>query len=392
MDLSSSARVRVSMDAIYLDHAATTPLRDEVFRAMLPFLRDHWGNASSVHARGRAARHAIESSRERIAVVLGVEPAEVVFTSGGTESNNTVIRTGQSGIVTARTEHDAVLAPVERLSGSGTHVRYADPGAGARLDLTALAALARPGDLLSLMHVNNETGARNSLDPPEGGLPAGCTVHSDMVQSAAWFPLKPLVAACDFATLSAHKLGGPKGAGLLIARRNGWFDPLLTGGGQERDRRSGTENVAAIVGMAEALERAQSEVSGTARRIGELRELLWSGLHAGLGDQVERITPRDPALTTPHILQVLTFAPDGRGLDGEMLLLGLDMAGVQVSAGSACSSGSLRPSHVLAALGIAEDRSRGVVRFSLGHGTTGEEIDQAVERTVSVIRRMLRKA
>lgn len=295
-------------------------------------------------------------------------------------------------MVTSRTEHDAVLAPVERLSRSGTHVRFADPGAGARLDLTALAALARPGDLLSLMHVNNETGARNSLDASPAGLPAGCMVHSDMVQSAAWYPLKPLVAECDFVTLSAHKLGGPKGAGVLVARRNGWFEPLVVGGGQERDRRSGTENVAAIVGMAEALDRAQVDVSGTARRIGVLREALWSGLYAELGNEVERITPHDPALCAPHILQVLTFAQDGRGLDGEMLLLGLDMAGVQVSAGSACSSGSLKPSHVLAALGITGDKARGVVRFSLGHATTAEEIDLAVDRTVAVIRRMQRQA
>jgi cysteine desulfurase len=213
-----------------------------------------------------------------------------------------------------------------------------------------------------------------------------------MVQSAAWYPLKPLIAACDFVTLSAHKLGGPKGAGILVARRNAWFEPMVVGGGQERDRRSGTENVAAIVGMAEALECAQTNVTEVAGRIGQLRERLWRGLKGALGEHIERITPEIQASCAPHILQVLTFGPDGRGLDGEMLLLGLDMAGVQVSAGSACSSGSLKPSHVLAALGIPEDRARGVVRFSLGHQTSAEEIDHAVDRTVSVIRRMQRQA
>lgn len=390
------------MDAIYLDHASTTPLRDDVFHAMLPFLRDHWGNASSVHSRGRTARHAVENARDRIATLLGVEPAEVVFTSGGTESNNTIVRGATRGLVTARTEHDAVLGPAESLSKHGVPVRFASPGAGARFVLEDLVALARPGDLISLMHVNNETGARNSLAPPPGGLPEGCTIHSDMVQSAAWYPLKPVVEQCDFVTLSGHKLGGPKGVGVLVARRNALLEPLLVGGGQERDRRSGTENVAGIVGMAEALELAQQEVEDVARRIRGLRDAMWSGLHAELGAHVERITPMDENESAPYILQILTFGtdqagrdgadPDRVGLDGEMLLLGLDMAGVHASAGSACSSGSLRPSHVVAALGIPDATARGVLRFSLGRATTRADVERAVERTVEVIRRMQRSA
>lgn len=370
------------MDAIYLDHAATTPLRPEVLQGMLPWMSENYGNPSSVHARGRKSRHAIESARERIADLAGLDAGDVIFTSGGTESNNTAIGSAPGGIVTCSAEHDAVLAPSRVQEGRGRNVHVVQPSSGGACSMTALAEWAKPGDLLSLMHVNNETGAVNDLT----GAPEACLVHSDLVQSAAWYKLKDITALCDYATLSGHKIGGPKGTGVLLVRKGAALEPLLRGGGQERDRRSGTENVAGIVGMAEALALAQSECAFVAPKVRLLMERLWAGLSDGLGDRLVRITPQDAA---PHILQVLTLDAYGNGLDGEMLILGLDMEGVHVSAGSACSSGSLRRSHVLQAMGIPENESRGVIRFSLGRHTTPEEIDQAVERSVHVIQRMV---
>lgn len=375
---------------IYLDHAASTPLRREVLEVMMPWLTDNFGNASSVHARGRQARHAVEQARDSVARVLAVEPGDVVFTSGGTEANNQVInshlsRHPEAGVVLSRVEHDALLGPVEAAERAGRRVIWLPADASAPGDMTAWLRDqgVRPGDLVCIMAVNNETGTRNTICKLED-----VALHSDAVQAAAWYDLRPLATSCNYLTLSGHKLGGPKGAGAVVTSGRGGLDALIRGGGQERDRRSGTENVAAIVGFAKALALADQERSALSARVRRLREALWEALVSELGNRIRRITPTRHEQSAPHILHTVFLDADGRGLDGEMLILGLDMEGIQVSAGAACSSGSMKPSHVLTALGMEADVARGAVRFSLGRETTRSEIEATVSAACRVARRM----
>ena len=349
---------------------------------MMPFLTDHYGNASSVHARGRKARHAVESARERVAALLGVEPADIIFTSGGTEADNMLIGSCRDGLVTCRTEHDAILASAIALEATGVNVRFVQPGIAGTVDWEDVQREVQQGDTVSVMTVNNETGALNM----GGQLPDGVLRHADAVQAAAWYDLREIASGVDALTLSAHKLGGPKGVGVLMARSHVPLVTMVHGGGQERERRSGTENVPGVVGFATALERAQRQAGAESVRVGGLRDAFWNGLETGLQSHVRRITPMNGA--APHILQVI-FHSGGRGLDGEMLILGLDVAGVQVSAGSACSSGAVRRSHVLHAMGIPDSEARGAVRFSFGPETSHADVEQALERTLQVVRRML---
>jgi len=370
---------------VYLDHAASTPIRPEVLTDMMPWLTDGFGNASSVHARGRRARHAVEQARESVARVLGVEPAQVIFTSGGTEANNQVIHSHVRGypsgrLFLSRVEHDAVLAPAEQAERAGYSVRWLAPGEHGGAQLTEVP---EPGDLVSIMAVNNETGACNALPAPGKYL-----LHSDAVQAAAWYDLRPLASRCSYLTLSGHKVGGPKGVGAVVTGRGADLHPLLRGGGQERDRRSGTENVAAIVGFARAMEMADEEREVASPRVRTLREALWATLYGALGGRVRRITPAPEHESAPHILHTIFLDANGRGLDGEMLILGLDMEGVEVSAGAACSSGSMKPSHVLMALGLPPDVARGAVRFSLGRHSSARDIEFAAECVARVAGRM----
>jgi len=352
---------------------------------MMPWLTDDYGNASSVHARGRRARNAVEQARETVAALLSVEPDNVVFTSGGTEANNQVILShvsarADAGLILSRVEHDAVLAPVLAAERRGHPVTWLSPDAHGGV---APPAACAPGHMVSLMAVNNETGVRNQ-DPGSGdGL-----YHSDAVQAAAWYDLGGLVSRCAYVTLSAHKLGGPKGVGAVVTGPGAELHPLLRGGGQERDRRSGTENVAAIAGFARAFALVSEERDEISARVRSLREHLWEGLADALGDRIHRTTPSAPRKSAPHILHTVFLDADGCGLDGEMLILGLDMEGVQVSAGAACSSGSMKPSHVLMAIGMQPDIARGAVRFSLGRDTTIQDIEHTLSAVSRVARRM----
>lgn len=212
---------------IYLDHAATTPLNEDVLAAMMPFLTDHFGNASSVHARGRKARHAVESAREDIASLLGVEPSEVIFTSGGTEANNLLVASAKNGLVTSHSEHDAIRGPALRLAEAGADVRFARTTETGSVDMADVARLATPGDVVSIMAVNNETGACNT----PGNYPEGVVSHTDAVQAASWFDLQKLAKTVHALTLSGHKIGGPKGIGVLVARSELALEPMLLGGG-----------------------------------------------------------------------------------------------------------------------------------------------------------------
>ena len=380
----------------YLDHAATTPLRPEVLAAMLPYLREQHGNPSSLHGPGRRARVAVDRARERIADVLGAEPSEVVFTSGGTEADNAALRgvltgeaarrSGRRGLVTSAVEHHAVLHTAQALAADGHPVVILTPDGRGALTPDALAnGLDASTGLVSAMLVNNETGSVNPVRAlADVAHAAGALLHTDAVQAAGLLPLDVDRLDADLLSLSAHKCGGPKGVGALYVRAGTPFAGIQTGGAQERARRGGTENVAGIVGFAEALTLAEVEREATSARLGALREALRADLVAAFGDRLVVHTPSEAA---PHILSV-SFRPDPDPLDGEMLLAALDLDGVSVSAGSACTSGALEPSHVLLSMGVARATAGATVRFSLGHSTTSADVAEAVASLTRIVARL----
>ena len=378
------------MSSVYLDHAATTPLDPLVLEAMLPYLKNQFGNASSAHRLGRTARVAIENSREAIAQVLHAEPETIIFTSGGTEANDLMLRgLCQPGdrLITSTIEHEAILQTATAVEQQGITVDRLSPGPnGAVTPKQLAAALARPARLASFMYVNNETGAVTPL-AELGAIcrQAGVILHTDAVQAAGYLPLDVNELGVDAMTLSGHKIYGPKGVGVLYVRGGLTLKPLMRGGAQERSRRGGTENVAAIVGMAAALDLVEKRKAEAKMRVQDLLSDLRSRLTQELADQIVITTPPNAA---PHILNVAFKPIQGEPLDGEMLLLNLDLEGIMVSAGSACSSGALEPSHVLMALGVDRDTAKAAVRFSLGYQTTQTDIKEAADRLIAIVRRM----
>lgn len=378
------------MRHIYLDHAATTPLDPHVLEAMMPYLKNQYGNASSAHRLGRAARVAIEESRGRIAHCLNTEPENIIFTSGGTEANNLALRglcsTGHR-LITSTVEHEAILQTSAELEMQGVIVDRLAPGSsGSVTSIQVESALARSARLSSFMYVNNETGAITPLVRLSRICRLSSTLlHTDAVQAASYLPLDVSQLGVDLMTLSGHKIYGPKGVGVLYVRSGVDLKPQLRGGAQERDRRGGTENVAAIVGMAAALDLVERAKTAAAEHMHSLRADLEARLRHAFADEIIVSTPPDAA---PHILNV-AFKPSRNGpLDGEMLLLNLDLEGVMVSAGSACSSGALEPSHVLLELGLDRDTASAALRFSLGRQSTETDMEDAVARLVRIVRRM----
>lgn len=389
----------------YLDHAATTPLREEVLDAMLPYLREHFGNASSIHGPGRRARVAVEQARRDVAEVLRCEPGEVVFTSGGTEADNSALlgtltgaalrETNRPGLVTSAAEHEAIRQPAYRLRAEGHPVSILSPTATGVVSVEDVAAaLSGTVGLVSLMAVNNEVGTVTPVAAiAEVAHAVGARIHTDAVQAANAMPLDVNALGVDLLSLSGHKISGPKGVGVLFVRSGTPFDALVSGGGQERKRRGGTENVASIVGLATALTLAASEREAHAEQMRAHQLDLAGALRDAFGNAIRFNTPLEgfaeaSAETVPHILNV-SFRPSAAGpLDGEMLLAGLDLAGVYVSAGSACSSGALEPSPVLKAMGVDRDTASATVRFSFGRDTTSDELREAVRALVPLLERM----
>ena len=376
----------------YLDHAATTPLHPNVLETMLPWLQGGFGNASSLHRDGRRARGAVEDARRRIARHLNAEPSQIVFTSGGTEADNLALRgtvgRGQA-LVTSEAEHEAVLKTADALEADGrTVVRLRPDDAGAvspALLARTLAAMPRVA-LVSLMHANNETGVLADLPALAAAAhDAGALFHTDAVQSAGLLPLDVQALGVDLLTASAHKFYGPKGVGLLYVAPGVDLDPLVTGGAQERGRRGGTENVAGIVGMAHALDLAAKRRDETNARLLAMRQRLLNRLTEALGDRFVLNTPLHRSISS--VLN-LAFPPNPSPLDAEMLILGLDLEGVSASAGSACTSGALTPSHVLLALGLPRETAAAAVRFSLGSSTTEADVDAAADALVRVLARV----
>lgn len=388
------------MRKVYLDNAATTPLDPVVLEAMHPYLTEHFGNASSVHAPGRKAKVALEEARDRVAAVLNCEPGEIIFTSGGTEADNAAIRgvleaSEKTGLITSAAEHEAVLRTAEWMVARGGDVVILPPAASESATARQISEALNPDSgLVSIMLVNNEVGTISPVrEIGEIAHEWGVVVHTDAVQAAGVLSLDVEELGVDLLSLSAHKMYGPKGAGLLYVRSGTPFSAHITGGAQERKRRGGTENVAAIVGFAEALVRAEGSRLEEATRLGALQWRLAERIRLILSDSVQFNTPLEsfhpePRPVAPHILNV-SFPPlKGRAIDGEMLLLGLDLAGVYVSSGSACTSGAIEPSHVLLAIGVPEETAAATVRFSLGRRTTVEDIDFAIEQLVDVLARV----
>ncbi len=382
---------------IYLDHAATTPIDPRVLEAMIPVLKEDYGNASSVHSLGRKARYLVEESRAQIADLIGASSTEVLFTSGGTESNNAALRgiSGTRYILVSRAEHESVLQPAARLADEGVTVHTIDVSAAGYVQYGALGAALSPlrgrDGLVCVMHVNNETGALSDVAGlAEIAHEAGALVLIDAVQSAGLFALDVDDLGADLMTLSGHKIYGPKGVGLLYVRAGTAFESLLRGGSQEQDRRAGTENVAGIVGFARALDLAHIERDDRVSRLRTLQGRLLDGIQETIGERCIVNTPAEETRRSPHIVNIAFPPRSGAEVDGEMLLLGLDVEGVCASSGSACTSGTVKPSHVLEAMGRDRSTSRAALRFSIGKDNTELDIDMAIEALTKVSKRVLK--
>lgn len=378
------------MEPIYLDHAATTPMRGEVRDAMLPFLGERFGNPSSAHRWGRRARNAIEEARERVAGALGAHRSEIVFTGGGTEADNLAIlgrwrqarvEAGCGTVACSAIEHKAVLASVKAAAAEGAEVLVLGVDDAGRLPMeTADEAIAARPCVLSVMWGNNEIGTLQPI--PELATrcaDAGVVLHTDAVQAFGKVRVRVDETPCALLTISSHKINGPQGVGALFVRDGVTLHPSLFGGGQERQLRPGTENVAGIVGFARATELAAQEQAGQEPRLRALRDALEQRLRAGVEDIVVH---GGAAARLPHVVNVGVPCPDPASL-----LIGLDLEGVAVSGGSACQSGSAAPSHVLVAIGASAE-GMAAIRLSLGHGTTADEVERAAQAFARVVNRM----
>ncbi len=383
------------MQRIYLDHNATTPLHPAVLEAMLPYFGAEFGNPSSAHHFGQRARQAIEGAREAVAALIGARSSEIVFTSGGSEADNAAIfgvmgyalrsQTKSAGspphLITSAIEHDAVLNVCRALETRGVSVIYVPVGRDGIVSPDAIRSALRPETaLISIMRANNEIGTLQPIaEIGRIAAEAGIPFHTDAVQAAGKIPVDVNRLGVSLLSLSAHKFGGPKGAGALFVRKGVEIDPLLYGGQNERGRRAGTENVAAIVGLGKACEIVRSDLAEASAHVAELRDRLESGLLARIpGARLNG----DPARRAPNTSSLLL-----PGVESESLIIALDLAGLACSAGAACSSGAVDPSHVLTAIGLTPAEARASLRLSLGRTNTREEIDRALELIPAAVAR-----
>jgi cysteine desulfurase len=377
------------MRRVYLDYNATTPVDAEVLSAMMPFFAQTYGNASSIHSAGQDARAAVESARASVAALIGAKASEIVFTSGGTEADNLAIlgcvaanRHERQHIIASPIEHHAVLNSVEALEKRGIEVTWLPVSNDGVVDPEDVRRALRPETILiTVMHANNELGTIQPIaEIGRIALEADVYFHCDAVQSAGKIPIDVNEAKVDFLALSAHKIYGPKGVGALYVRENTPIEPILFGGTHERDRRPGTENVAGIVGMGKAAALARAHLANESTRLAVLRDRLETGIVSAVSDaRVNGSGTRRAANTTN-----ITFA----NAEGESLVIALDLQGVQVSTGAACSSGALLPSHVLRAIGLPKEQAKCTLRFSLGRFTTPEDIDYALEAVPRAVERL----
>ncbi len=375
---------------IYLDHSATTPLDPEVLDSMLPYLRDNFGNASSVYGLGQAARRAVDQARDEVAAYFGVQAREVVFTSGGTEGDNfawrgIAVRNADRGrhLITSTVEHDAVLRSAEALETEGFEVTRLPVDRQGLVDPDDLRRALRPDTtLVSVMHANNEIGTIEPIEELVAVTRAHSTAyfHTDAVQSTGKLPTDFNTLGVDLLAMSAHKLHGPKGTGCLLIRSGVRIQPQILGGGHERNRRAGTENVAGIVGLAKALAIARRDFDRNTAHLRRLRDRLI----AGVLDRIpgSRLTGH-PTNRLPHHASFLFD-----GVEGESLLLQLDMQGVAASSGSACTSGSVEPSHVILALGYPRELAVGSLRLSVGKENHDDEVETVLANLPGMVARL----
>jgi cysteine desulfurase len=368
-------------EPIYLDHAATTPVREEVLEAMVPFYGPRFGNPSSMHRWGRDARTALDEARERVAHCLGARADEICFTSGGTEADNIAILgawralkgSGRRAVVSTPIEHKAVLGAVHQAAKEGAEERLTDMRDDGVVDMSSFTDLVRNDTAIaSVMWVNNEIGTIQPIaDLARHAKSVGALFHSDAVQAFGKVPIDASAVPFDVLTISGHKIGAPKGIGAVFIRRGLVIEPLFHGGTQDRGRRPGTENVAAVIGLARAAELAVAEREAEWKRLEALRDRLEAGILARVPDAMVhgRNGPR-----APHIANVSV-----PGTDSESMLMALDLRGIGCSAGSACQSGSVSASHVLSAIGVSNDLASAAIRMSVGALTTESGIDRVVD-------------
>lgn len=373
---------------IYLDNSATTRVDDIVLEAMLPCFREIYGNASSVHIFGQEARTAVEDARRSVAELLGADTREIVFTSGGTESDNSalwgVFRSGYrpgNHIITTKIEHPAILATCKALEAAGAEITYLAVDSSGQVDPAAVEqAIRETTILISVMHANNETGVIQPIEEISGiARQRGILLHTDAVQSVGKIPADVRALGVDLLSLSGHKIHGPKGIGALYIRKGTKYTPFMTGGSHERKRRAGTENVPAIAGLGAAARLARGRLPEMQTRVAALRDRLESQALSRIpGGRVNGGQPRLPTVAN------LSF----ERLEGEAAVIALDLEGVAISTGSACSSGSLEPSHVLTAMGLRPEIVQSSLRFSLCYHNTEQEIDRAVQILETVVQRL----
>jgi len=377
------------MRRVYLDHSATTPVRLEVLEAMLPYLKERFGNASSIHGFGREAKVALEESREKVAQILGAMPSEIYFTSGGTESENLAIkgvayanRNKGRHIITSQIEHHAVLESCKFLEKEGFEVTYLPVDSKGLVDPEDLRTAIRDDTILvSIIHANNEVGTVQSIQElSQAAKEKGAYFHTDAVQSLGKIPIDVRKLNLDMISMSGHKIYGPKGVGAIYIRKGIRITPWAHGGHHERSRRAGTENVPGIVGFTRALELLSAEMEDHSRHTGNLAEALYRKLVDAIPDVVVH---GDPQRRIPNILS-LSF----KGVEGESVILSLDLKGVAVASGSACTSGTLEPSHVLSAMKVPPDIAQGALRFSFGRDNTMDDVDYVAGLLPEIVQRL----
>jgi cysteine desulfurase len=374
---------------VYLDNNATTPLAPEVFEAMKPYLLEDFGNASSIHWYGQRAKNAVEKARQQVAKLLNARPSEVIFGSGGTESDNAsifgIVQAGRPAaphIITTSIEHHAVLNTAQALEKRAVSVTYVGVGASGVVDPEDVKRAIRPETvLISIMHANNEIGTIQPLEEI-GGIAREHDVyfHTDAVQSVGKIPVDVEKLGVDLLSLSAHKFNGPKGVGATYIRKGTILKPLLYGGHHERDRRPGTENVPGIVGLGMAAELALAHLEEAVQRVAGLRDRL----ERGILERVPQVSVNgDPGRRLPTTSNLCFDYVEGEGF-----VIAMDLRGIACSTGAACSSGSVEPSHVLSAIGRTPEQARSSIRLSLGRYNTAEDIDATLETLPAVVERL----
>jgi len=375
---------------IYLDHNATTPVDPAAAEAMMRALKDLFGNASSVHYYGQQAKAAIDGARSAVAALIGAEPSEIVFTSGGTESDNFAIRgaaealevAGRKHLITSGIEHEAVINTFKALARRGWKTSLLPLDASGIVSPDRLReAMTDETALVSIMHANNEIGTIQPIaELAQIARARGALFHTDAVQSAGKIPVSVRTLGVDLLSISGHKFYGPKGAGVLWAKRGVRLSPFLAGGKQERNRRAGTENVPGVIGMGVAATRALAKMAAEATRLAMLRNRLEDGILSAVPN-TEVNGAREPRVPNTSNISF-------DRIEAESLLIALDLEGVAVSTGSACSSGTLEPSHVLKAMNLSSHRAQNSIRFSLGAANTEEEVDRVIAMLPKIVTKL----